>query len=121
MSLKTDARIPMHSTQKKTGIIGFLCIIKSIEELFDSLVLSGKLKYLGMYKMSQDNVEMFFCRIRQRGGFNNNPSAVQFRAAYRQLLVKNDLQSTSIANVIPQDTSILSWLTTAEEKNFTCA
>lgn len=44
---------------------------------------------------------MFFSCIRQRGGWNNNPSAVQFRHAYRCLLVHADVKAPTTANVAP--------------------
>ena len=34
--------------------------------------------------MTQDSLEIFFGSIRASLGFNNNPTVVQFRGAYRQ-------------------------------------
>lgn len=42
---------------------------------------------------------MFFSCIRQRGGWNNNPSALQFRYAYRSLLVHADVRPVTTGNV----------------------
>lgn len=44
----------------------------------------------------------FFSSIRQRGGWNNNPSAIQFRAEYKQLLVRNEIKVSNNANVTSQ-------------------
>ena len=54
---------PMHRTKRKTGFLGFLCAIKSVECLFHVLVsnLSTSMKYLLTYKLSQDHLELFFC------------------------------------------------------------
>lgn len=41
------------------------------------------MSYLLSYKLSQDHLEIFFSAMRSRGDFNNNPNAVQFRAAYK--------------------------------------
>ncbi|GBM37863.1 hypothetical protein AVEN_193382-1 [Araneus ventricosus] len=38
--------------------------------------------------------------IRSRGGYNNNPSAKQFKAAYKQLLVRHEIISSEHANCI---------------------
>ncbi|GBN24835.1 hypothetical protein AVEN_265143-1, partial [Araneus ventricosus] len=38
--------------------------------------------------------------IRSRGGYNNNPSAKQFKAAYKQLLVRHEIASSENANCI---------------------
>ena len=35
------------------------------------------------YKMSQDHLELFFGAVRAAGGWNNNPTALQFRSAYK--------------------------------------
>lgn len=44
---------------------------------------------------------MFFSCIRQRGGWNNNPSALQFRYAYRSLLLHADIKPAATGNVMP--------------------
>lgn len=53
------------------------------------------------YQLSQDHLELFFGCIRLRGGWNNNPSALQFRYAYRALLVHADVRSPGSGNVTP--------------------
>lgn len=57
--------------------------------------------YIITYRLSQDHLELFFSCVRQRGGWNNNPSASQFRHAYRKLLVHADIQAPTSANVAP--------------------
>lgn len=51
--------------------------------------------------MSQDHLEMFFSSIRYHGGCNNNPTARQFRAAYKKLLVNAQLKPSHSGNCIP--------------------
>ena len=41
--------------------------------------------------------------IRSRGRWNNNPTAGQFRCAYRQLLLKHETKPSTTGNVIPQE------------------
>ena len=50
------------------------------------------LKYLLTYKFSQDHLELFFGAIRSSGGFNNNPTTLQFKAAYKRLLMRSSIQ-----------------------------
>lgn len=46
--------------------------------------------------------------MRSRGGFNNNPTAMQFEGAYKRVLIHTELQSLDAANCSAQDeTSIL--------------
>ena len=61
-----------------------------------------------MYKFSQDHLELFFGAIRATGGFNNNPTAEQFTAAYKRLLMRCHITPNNNGNCIMQDeTSML--------------
>ena len=73
----------MYLTPRRTGFLGFACSIESIIKLFEDLVLApnAPMTYLLTYKFSQDHIELFFSAVRGRGGFNNNPTAIQFKAA----------------------------------------
>ena len=84
----------------KTGFLGFLICIDSLLILYDALILSGKynMSFLCTFKISQDHLELFFSKIRSLGGCNNNPSARQFCAAYKKLLVYNDIQDVIRGN-----------------------
>ncbi|KAE9523345.1 hypothetical protein AGLY_016293 [Aphis glycines] len=66
--------------------------------------------------ITYDHLEMFFSAIRAKGGFNNNPTASQFEAAYKRLIIHNEIKLSSFANCEPQDlTSIL--FVTSSKKN----
>jgi hypothetical protein len=85
-----------------TGFLGLLICIESTQALFQDLVLQGKLKYLPMHKISQDHIEILFSVIRSHGGYNDNPTARQFEAIYKKLLIHTELQTTSAGtNCIP--------------------
>ncbi|XP_022170832.1 uncharacterized protein LOC111034103 [Myzus persicae] len=61
-----------------------------------------KLKSIKLYKLSQDHLELFFGNIRAQNGYNNNPTARQFRSAYRKLVINvNNVQLTNSRNCIP--------------------
>lgn len=62
---------------------------------------SSTLKYICTYKLSQDHIELFFGAIRARCGFNNNPSARIFRAAYKKLLVHAQFKQSAQGNCLP--------------------
>ena len=94
LGLKDSTGNQMHKSRRKTGFIGFLVGIKSTQGLFESLVAhrQAPLKYLLMYKFSQDHLELFFGAVRSAGGFNNNPTTGQFTAAYKRLLLRSTLK-----------------------------
>ncbi|CAH2101072.1 unnamed protein product [Euphydryas editha] len=88
-------------TNRKTGFLGFQICIKSILFLYEEYIITKKLNFLSTYKLSQDHLEIFFGAIRAKGGFNNNPTASQFQAAYKRMLVHGQLKHLSTGNCIP--------------------
>jgi hypothetical protein len=95
--------VPLHQTVRKTAVLGFLTTISSVIGLFDEFVPCGKLQYLATYRLSQDHIELVFNVVRSRGRWNNNPTAGQFRSAYRHLLMKNNVQPNTTGNVTSQE------------------
>ncbi|KAB0798672.1 hypothetical protein PPYR_09665 [Photinus pyralis] len=92
-SLKTvDGRF-LHLTNRNTSIRGFIITIKSSIALYDQYVSAGPLSYFLTYKVSQDHLELHFCSIRARNGWNNNPTAMQFYHTFKRLLVRHDLSN----------------------------
>lgn len=55
------------------------------------------------YRLSQDHIELLFNCIRRRGGWNNNPSAVQLRGTFRSILLGAGCRSANFGNVLPLD------------------
>lgn len=107
-SLKDRNHISILQSPRKTGFNGLIVCLKSIGRLFDNTVKTKQLNFILSYKISQDHIEMLFSAIRSRGGFNNNPTAAQFEAAYKRLLVRSELSISENANCSAQDdTSIL--------------
>ena len=52
------------------------------------------LKYLLTYKMSQDHhLELFFSAVQTCTGWNNHPTTHQFVAAYKQLLMRHNIEA----------------------------
>ena len=58
----------------------------------------NKYEYLFTYRFSQDQVKMFFSKIRSRLGWNNNPNALQFKWALRALLQKKQIAAAETGN-----------------------
>ena len=106
--LKLSSGDRVCTSNRKIGVIGFIACLTSFCALFDSLVagtdsIPGPLKYLLGYKFSQDHIELFFCAVRGRGGWNNNPTARQFKTAYKRLLVHQKVKDVATSNVTPQE------------------
>ena len=80
-------------SSRKTGFIGFLVAIKSVQGIFLDWVEkeSSPLNYLLTYKLSQDHLEIFFNAVRSAGMFNNNPNCQQFTATYKRLLLQSSI------------------------------
>ena len=95
LSMRNESGTVMTSTNRKTAFIGFVLAIDSVIGLFNDLVApttSPPLQYLLTYKLSQDHLELFFGCISLRGGCNNNPTATQFVAAYKRLMIHHDVK-----------------------------
>ena len=92
------------ASKRKTGLLGFLLCINAVVGLAENLVIAENkvLKYLLTYKMSQDHLELFFSAVRACGGWNNNPTTRQFVAAYKQLLMRHNIEGGR-GNCTPQD------------------
>ncbi|KAH8027113.1 hypothetical protein HPB51_002267 [Rhipicephalus microplus] len=119
--LRDPAGPPVLEDLKKTGFVGFLICMASTEKMFDELVGQGKLKYLLTHKLSQDHAENFFGSVRGRGGYNNNPTAAQFMAAYKRLLVQTEVTSSSSGNCTKDMVSILNATTVVAQVDSTSA
>lgn len=95
---------PVVQSKRKTGFLGFLVGMESLEALYRQTVIeSPALKYIATYRLSQDHLELFFGAIRSKGGFNNNPTARQFQAAYKRLLVHTQISGSKAANIADFD------------------
>ena len=90
--------------KRKTGFIGLLVGMETVQTLYANLVEKDLLKYLSTYRLSQDHLEVFFSCVRARFGFNNNPTTREFSATYAKLILHTGLKSFSInTNVIVQE------------------
>ena len=91
--LKNVIGKPITKTKQKCGFVGFMAAILSAKGLYHDLVAQpdSQLKFLLMYKCSQDHLELFFGGVRSKGGSNNNPTAQQFVGIYKRMLLRSSI------------------------------
>lgn len=86
-------------SKSRSGFVGFIICMKSLNLMFADLVEDKMaLHSIPTYYLLQDPLEIFFGKIRSRGGFNDNPNVLQFRAAYRKLLAYNGIMISRGSN-----------------------
>ena len=103
-SLKGTSGLPLKQGPRKTFIIGFYISALSILAICKNLLqrTESPFEYVLTYRFSQDTLEMHFSKIRGRFGWNNNPTALQFKYALRSLLLKNKIETPTTANCVLQ-------------------
>ncbi len=82
---KKTRRVFVKDHRRKTCIQGFYTTIHSIFALAEELFEEGE-TILYTFLLLQDYLEQFFGIIRQQGGWNDNPTAVQIKYAMRKML-----------------------------------
>jgi hypothetical protein len=60
-------------------VLGYCSNIVALKELVAEVFSDRSKRFILTYRLCQDPIKHFFGEIRQRGGFNNNPNAEQFR------------------------------------------
>lgn len=105
-SIKDDKNKSVLQSNRNTGFLGMIVSLSNIIPYYQS-ILRHNITFLLTYKLSQDHLEMFFSAIRSRGGFNNNPSCLQFMSAYKKLLVRHQVKSSNNANCTAIDATTI--------------
>lgn len=90
--------IKVVDSARKTGFVGFILGLQNAIEMYQSLHLNGNLAFFLTYKISQDFIETTFSAIRSRLGYNDNPTCMQFKAAYKRILVHNEAVGSIFGN-----------------------
>lgn len=108
-------------SRRHLGLRGFLVSLQSCLNIFEDLAInSHHLKFLSTYRLCQDHLEMFFGIIRSKGGFNDNPNVVQFKSAYKKILVRTELKAIETGNCVSlEQISILTQPSTNPNKIIT--
>jgi hypothetical protein len=88
--------VPAVESSRKRGFLGLIISLKNSLELYTLLKEAYNLRYLLTYELSQDHLKVFFSAIRaaKRGHNNNNPSAIQFQSAGRQMFVRHEINAS---------------------------
>ncbi|ODM87107.1 DNA transposase THAP9, partial [Orchesella cincta] len=82
------------------GIYAAICSLEAIVEEY--CTTDGALRYVPTFKNGQDNLELFFGKVRSRHGCNNNPSSIQLQHTVRSLLCYN-VGAPWNGNCVPQE------------------
>lgn len=103
MDLKFGNGQRVVESNRKSGFIGIALSLQSIINIYDLHINceNSLLKYLPVYKCSQDYIELFFASIRSHGGYNNNPTCRQFMSAYKRLLIHIEIREGGLGNCVP--------------------
>lgn len=106
-NLRLDGKL-VTSSKRKMFALGFIIDIHSFHGLaIDLLVnISKPLQYFLTYKTSQDHIELYFCCLRCRGGWNNNPGVLQVLWSIRRMLFRNSIMPSLNANCSSEDYDI---------------
>lgn len=104
-------------SKSSTPFVGFYNNMVNFKGLFMDLVLTDRLTELITHRFSQDHIETLFGCIRSMNGYNDNPTAQQFEAAYRKLLIHNDVVCSKKSNCIDMGTKILTTSSHRPAKN----
>lgn len=97
---KGSRLVDLCSSISKTGFQGWIVSMKSVRAIYEKYVIQDKvLTTIPTMSFSQDHLELFFGRIRAMLGANNNPTCMQFKAAYRRLLANTTLLYSRSGNV----------------------
>lgn len=110
-NLKDKSGEQILKSRRRTGFLGFLVCIQSALSMYREYVQDSSkgplLKYLPLYKISQDHLERLFGYIRSRGGYNNNPTCKQFTGTFKRLLLHSELHEGNTGNTVVLDKSMM--------------
>ncbi|KAG5862941.1 hypothetical protein JTB14_008034 [Gonioctena quinquepunctata] len=101
---------------------GYKTPLKKSNESFWKPILEQAFEFLISLKHVNgelDHLELFFCAIRGRNGWNNNPTAFQFYYSFRRLCMNIDLKVLKGNCEILDDTTVLGVLNPQEKRNLT--
>lgn len=82
-----------------TGFSGWVININSLKLFFQDFITEREiLKSIRTFDLQQDQLELFFGKVRSLGGRNDNPTSEQFSAAFRKLLAYSTVMYSKYAN-----------------------
>lgn len=105
--MENSKKNPILRSDSKTPYFGFYMNTISFVGIYFEYIKPSHMQNFYAFSISQDHVETFFGCIRQRGGHNCNPTSQHFMAAYRRLLVHNEVVSPDAGNCENDITKVL--------------
>lgn len=91
--------IKVCNSNVNTGFSGWVINMISLKFLFQDFVTEREiLKSIRTFDLLQDQLELFFGKIRALGGSNDNPICEQFSAAFRKLLAYSTVMYSKYSN-----------------------
>lgn len=79
---RNNKLVPVLASRIKAGFRGFLINIESVISMYRQYVEQQEIMHMiPTYKLSQDHIEMLFCKIRSFHRFNDNPTVQQFKSS----------------------------------------
>lgn len=101
-SQKSKKWIPVVSSRIKTGFRGFIMNIDSVINMYRELVEEQHcIDMIPTYRLSQDHLEMLFCKIRSFSPFDDNPTVQRFKSSYKKVQMISDFKISTEANIAP--------------------
>jgi len=85
---------------------GFSITVQAILGTYNSLKMQYEAFELATGLCNQDSVEHLFSKLRQRGGFNSNPTARMVRLSLRHILCTGYIQTSDKDNVQCPETEV---------------
>ncbi|XP_072145892.1 uncharacterized protein [Dermacentor andersoni] len=76
MGLRLGSRKPVVEDRRKMSVIYLVFTLESVSQLSTKIFDKELCRYICTSHLNQDPLEMYFSCIRQRGGWNSNPSAL---------------------------------------------
>ncbi|KAH9377710.1 hypothetical protein HPB48_002343 [Haemaphysalis longicornis] len=102
MKLQLVTGMPVVQDGGRMSVKSLAFTLKSVSQLAVTLFGPNLCRYICTANLDQDALDMYFSCVRQRGAWNNNPSASEFRHAHRRSLVHAAVDGSQNANVTPQ-------------------
>lgn len=100
-------RKPVLNSSISMGFLGFYINVNSLKGIYDDFVKNGPLEELYTMQLCQDHLETLFSLLRNSTGSNDNPNAIEFKSAFRKLLICHPLLTSKGHNVIPSTLKIM--------------
>ena len=121
--LKDTNGMPLIEGPHRTFVIGVCISAYSILTISRTLLEKGEspYEYILTCRFSQVPIGMYFSKIHSCFGWNNNPTALQFKYALRSLLLKHKIESPSTANCVPVSEQECSATGTGKVDSAVCA